>query len=100
MFLPKFPVLAYAPTPFLVISIVDVPPQTRILYSFMTVPSEDRVVSELSSSASRCLNDNTNRQAPHYYEPYFGYLSSYIMSYALHVELDNDIPHTILRVTS
>ena len=25
------------------------------------------------------------RQAPHYYEPYFGYLLSFIMSYALHV---------------
>ena len=49
-----------------------------------------RNVHESSSSASRCLDGNTIRQAPHYYKPYFGYLSSYIMSYALHVELDSD----------
>jgi hypothetical protein len=53
----------------------------------------------MSSSTSRCLNDNTIRQAPHYYEPYFAYLSSRIMSYALHVELDNDLFHITLRVT-
>ena len=27
----------------------------------------------------------SSRQAPHYYKPYFGYLCSFIMSYALHI---------------
>jgi hypothetical protein len=66
-------------------------PLDDLSYSF-------RNVRESSSSASRCLNDNTIRQAPHYYKPYFGYLSSCIMSYALHVVLDNDHLYTTPRV--
>ena len=42
----------------------------------------------------------SNRQAPHYYKPYFGYLSSCIMSYALHVVLDSGLIYITPRVTS
>ena len=38
------------------------------------------------------------RQAPHYYKPYFGYLSSCIMSHASHVVLDNDHTYTTPRI--
>jgi hypothetical protein len=50
------------------------------------------VCSKLGESRS------SNRQALHYYEPYFEYLSSYIMSYALHVDLDKDHSKTTPRV--
>jgi hypothetical protein len=39
------------------------------------------------------------RQAPHYYEPYFGYLLCFIISYALHVVLVSKHVHLTLRVT-
>jgi hypothetical protein len=41
-------------------------------------------------------NGNTIRQAPHYYKPYFGYLSSFIMSYAVHVVLISKLVHSTL----
>jgi hypothetical protein len=67
------------------------------MYLLDDLPYSLMNVRESSSSASRCLDDNTIRQAPHYYKPYFGYLSSRIMSYALHVVLDNDHSYTHLE---
>jgi hypothetical protein len=49
-----------------------------------------------SSLASMSQNGNTIRQAPHYYKPYFGYLSSFIMSYAVHVVLISKLVHSTL----
>ena len=43
---------------------------------------------------------SSNRQAPHYYQPYFGYLLSFIMSYELHVVLDSGLVYITPRVTS
>jgi hypothetical protein len=43
MSLPKFLVLTYAPISFLVISIADVSPKSRLPYSFRNVSSKDRV---------------------------------------------------------
>jgi hypothetical protein len=57
-----------------------------------TISERRPVCSKLGESRS------SNRQAPHYYEPYFEYLSSYIMSYALHVDLDKDHSYTASRV--
>ena len=74
-----------------------------LIFLIVSILSDDlpyslRNVRESSSTASRCLDDNTIWQAPHYYQPYFGYLSSCIMSHASHVVLDNDHSYTTPRV--
>ena len=72
-------------------------PIISLLLSGLIVPcSEDRVrvTASLESSGSAALPEKT----PHYYKPYFGYLSSCIMSYALNVVLDNDHSYITPRV--
>ena len=47
-----------------------------LIFLIVSILSDDlpyslRNVHESSSTASRCLDDNTIRQAPHYYKPYY-----------------------------
>jgi hypothetical protein len=44
-----------------------------------------------SSSLPLISGTGKTRQAPYYYEPYFGYLLCFIMSYAFHVDLVNQL---------
>jgi hypothetical protein len=45
----------------------------------------------------RIRSSGKTRQAPHYYEPYCGYLLYFIMSYAFHVDLFNHLNDASLR---